>query len=420
MWNPSFDTAAAAPGSLLSPAAIGLCLGEDSRRHVLETLLGRHLSEGELSMARMTGPGPERWKMVQDEDGNWVYRNMATGEVQQDPPPGWEPDPNHPWVRVQDPDGSWSYCNVTTGEKQSAPPDSWAETNPNHPWVRVQNAAGEWVYSNVETGVISQTAPAGWLDVLPLTKEEQSELMGQLLQYYQEEELKAERERELAERGGLGVGDYASMLNAGLKRQRSPPSAEKSTADGEAQTDMHGGDMDVLLALLDAACSDEPSNILTLVDHILQNKNMLQVVKQQLKKQEPEKAAARSPKASIANAKNAMVAFGLDGEAPAAAAAEGASPRQRSTSMKMGKAGLALSMTGAFQHAHEQRKTRKKISVTTKIAASKSFGGMMLKSRDDRRTAEQIVEAEAEAYAIAHARDFTVKEWEKSTKHLTG
>ena len=207
------------------------------------------------------------------------------------------------------------------------------------------------------------------------------------------------------------------MLNAGLKRQRSQPGSGKSTADGEAQTDLRGGDMpdmDVLLALLDAACSDEPSNILALVDHILQNKNMLQVLKQQLKKQEPEKA-------SIANAMNALkVAVGLDGESAAAAAAAAASPRQRSMSMKMGTAGLKLTMTGAFQHAHEQRTARKKTSVTTKIAASKSFGGLMLKSRDNRRTAEQIAEAEAEAYAIAHARDFTVKEWEKSTKHLTG
>ena len=147
--------------------------------------------------------------MAQDEDGNWVYRNAATGQVQDRPPPGWQPvtslapggataavgfcnssmlthpargvavqEPNHPWVRARNPDGSWSYCNVTTGETRSAPPDGWTETNPNHPWVRGQNAAGEWVYSNVETGTASGAAPDGWFDVLPLTKKEQAELMG--------------------------------------------------------------------------------------------------------------------------------------------------------------------------------------------------------------------------------------------------
>ena len=62
--------------------------------------------------------------VLQDADGNWVYRNSETGELLESEPPGWQKQDNHPWTMVQDPKtGKWVYQNTETGETQETPPD---------------------------------------------------------------------------------------------------------------------------------------------------------------------------------------------------------------------------------------------------------------------------------------------------------
>eukprot|EP01050_Picozoa_sp_SAG11_P020966 SAG11_NODE_3638_length_2320_cov_2.063935_1_plen_196_part_01 len=183
-------------------------------------LPGRKLTPGEEGLSRIAGPGLQRgpnhpWELVCDEQGEWIYHNATTGQMQVNPPVGWQPDANEPWVRTRRPDG-WEYANRETGETQQQPPDDWEEQNDNHPYVRVQRGDGSFEYANVETGATGGTAPAGWVDVPPLTQNEEQLLRKQLSLFY------AAGGGEVASTNEVDqlVQTVSSMLNAGLARKR--------------------------------------------------------------------------------------------------------------------------------------------------------------------------------------------------------
>eukprot|EP01052_Picozoa_sp_SAG31_P024602 SAG31_NODE_2105_length_6432_cov_22.218696_4_plen_568_part_00 len=429
MWNPAFTVETAARQQLYEATLVGLCIDEDDRRHVLQHLLGRHLTEGELSLSRVSGPGPSTdpnhpWLQMLDADGNWLFHNVVTGEKQRSTPPGWIADLNDPWVRQQDPDGSWSYCNRLTGERTTKPPEDWVETNPNHPWLRIQNNAGHWVYSNLGTGAESTDAPPGWVEMAPLTKQQQEKLQAQLVQFYREEEVKAQQRREQAEKAlscgatAESMDRYASMLHAGIRRQKSSSTTVRGSAndatmlDATTQTVPGERDLSMLLNQLDGVCATDPTNILHLVEHLLANKTMLQVLKQQL-------AMHHQKAVRYLNRGRSMMklvsAFSCDD-----AEVQKAVEKNNDVFVSKAKeAGLAANINSAFHYAYERRKHKKKEALKTKTGAAISFGGMMLKSRD-RFCTEEAAANEAELYALAHARDFTTKQWEKNTKHLSG